>query len=194
MIKETKELLVGVNELSIVLIKQLKDGVQFNDAVELWLKIQADADFRTKLSLAIENVKAVPTEFKESTLQDKLDLIQIELNYIPLIVTSLNDGKTLTSPSVVGIEDVKNLMKAVKVLTLYIIDRSRDGVGVDDLLNLFIKLQTDAEFLHTLTQAFVGIKNIGAEVKDLQLQEVIELASLMISYVPVISDSFKPKA
>ena len=193
MIKETRELLVGINELSIVLIKQLKDGVQFNDVVELWTKIQADADFRTKLTLAIENVKAVPTEFKESTLQDKLDLIQTELNYIPLIVATLNDGK-ITSTSTVGIEDVKNLLKAVKVLALYIIDRARDGVAVDDLLNLFIKLQTDAEFLRTLTQAFAGIKNVGAEIKDLQLQEVIELASLLISYVPVIADSFKPKA
>lgn len=88
-IKETKEALVGLNELSIFMAKRLKDGVGADDAMAIFQALIGDAEFKAKLSAAAEGIKAVPAEIKDVDLSEAVDLIQLQISYIPKIKDAL---------------------------------------------------------------------------------------------------------
>jgi hypothetical protein len=84
-IKETKEALVGVNELSLVLISRLKDGLQPADVVALLAKLQGDEEFKNKLVAAAQGIKELPAEIKDLQLIEAVDLLMTQLDYLPKI-------------------------------------------------------------------------------------------------------------
>lgn len=84
--KESKELLVGVNELALVLIGALKDGVQVGDFAALFMKYQSDAILKQKLDAAISGLSGLKAEFASFGLMDGLDLAQTQISYIPKIL------------------------------------------------------------------------------------------------------------
>lgn len=85
-IQETKELLVAVNELSIELIKHLKDGVQVADAVAILDTLKNNADFKAKLEAGYTNVQAVPAEIKDLSLVEGGELVMTQISYLPKIL------------------------------------------------------------------------------------------------------------
>lgn len=85
-IKETKELLVGVNELSVFLVERLKDGAQVGDAVALIDKLKNDPDFQAKLAAAYDQINQVPAEVKDLSLMEGIELVMVQANYVPKII------------------------------------------------------------------------------------------------------------
>jgi hypothetical protein len=87
----------------------------------------------------------------------------------------------------VGIVDTKELLVGVNELTLEIIKQTKDGLQVGkDLAAIFVRWQEDPVFQEKLTVAVKGISNVSAEIKDLSVQEGIELASIQLQYIPEI--------
>lgn len=90
-----------------------------------------------------------------------------------------------------GVVETKEALIGVNELALYLISRFKDGLGLDDALDLFAKLASDAQFKEVFSKAIEGIGNVPGEVKDLDLYEGMELAELQIRYVPKYVEAFK---
>lgn len=82
-IKETKELLIGVNELSLLLVKNLKDGLQVGkDVAAIFTELLSNDDLKAKLEAAYQGVDKVKGEVKDLTLTEGLELVQEQFKYI----------------------------------------------------------------------------------------------------------------
>ena len=88
-VKEIKEALIGINEVAIFLASRLKDGIGADDAVALVGKLQGDADFLSKLSEAAGGISAVVSEAKDISLAEGMELVYVQLSYIPKLVEAL---------------------------------------------------------------------------------------------------------
>lgn len=88
-VKEVKELLVAVNEVSVLLVKQFKDGAQLADAAALMAAIAGNDELKEKLFAAYMGVGQVPAEIKDVDLQEGLELAGVQLSYIPKIVEAM---------------------------------------------------------------------------------------------------------
>ncbi len=85
------------------------------------------------------------------------------------------------------IVDTKELLIGVNELALEIIKQTKDGLQIgQDLASIFARFQNDPVFAEKLTVAVKGISNVSAEIKDLSVQEGIELASIQLQYIPEI--------
>ena len=89
-----------------------------------------------------------------------------------------------------GIENTKEAIVAVNVLSIFIIKRLKDGIGFDDALALFSKITSDDEFMKVLKEAFDGVSTVPAELKDLQSEEVVELLTIFIGMIPDYLSAF----
>ncbi len=88
-IKETKELLIGLNELSLLLIDRLKDGIGMDDMTAIWAKLRDDEEFKAKIEAAYKDANKIPAEVKDIDLAEGLDLVQAQIAYIPKIIEKL---------------------------------------------------------------------------------------------------------
>jgi len=85
-IKETKEALVGVNELSVFLAVRFADGVDLGDLKALWDKWSDDKDFQDKMKAAADNVSRVKAEVKDIDAGEGLELVNVQLDYLPKLL------------------------------------------------------------------------------------------------------------
>jgi hypothetical protein len=85
-VKETREFLVAVNEITIFLIERFADGVSLEDFAAIYKKITKDEAFISKMAAAYDNYVAIPNEMDDLDLYETLDLTKMQLDYIPLIV------------------------------------------------------------------------------------------------------------
>jgi len=92
---------------------------------------------------------------------------------------------------VVGIKELKEALVGVNELAIFLAERMKDGVGVDDAMAVFTKLTSDAEFKDKMSAAFEGISLIPAELKDVDLSEGMEIAMLQLQYIPALIAAFK---
>lgn len=93
-----------------------------------------------------------------------------------------------------GIKEVKEAVVALNELTIFVAGRVKDGVGVDDAMALVSKLMTDEAFKAKIAAALESAEKIPAELKDISLQEGIELAGLQMGYLPQLVEAFKKPA
>ena len=87
-VKETKEMLVGANELTIALLAQLKDGFQMADLAALFAKLQADEDFKAKLQAAYDGMAGIPAEMKDISMAEGIELALVQVQYLPKIIAA----------------------------------------------------------------------------------------------------------
>ena len=87
-IQETLEVLQAVNELSLVLVRNFKDGVQVSDAVTIVTQLLSDDAFKAKLGKAFENVSKVPAEIAEFGLDDAGVLFSEEIAFVPRVIAA----------------------------------------------------------------------------------------------------------
>jgi hypothetical protein len=85
-IKETKELLVGVNEIALLVVKRLKDGVQLEDFVAFWNAFTQDAEFKAKVQAAYEKANEVPAELGDLQVGEIVELVGVQVGYVPKFV------------------------------------------------------------------------------------------------------------
>jgi hypothetical protein len=90
-----------------------------------------------------------------------------------------------------GIKETKEAVIGALVLASFIIERSKDGLKVDDALALYEKFNSDAEFKALMVQAFDNVKAVGDEVKDLSVPEVFELVTSSLPYILKMIDGLK---
>lgn len=88
-IKETKEALVGANELGLFLVKRLKDGVGFDDFTAVFEALKNDSEFKMKLEAAYNGINQVPAEIKDIDLTEAVTLVMTQVEYVPKFVEAL---------------------------------------------------------------------------------------------------------
>lgn len=100
-VKETREFLVAVNEITIFLIERFADGVSLEDFAAIYKKITKDEAFISKMAAAYDNYVAIPNEMDDLDLYETLDLTKMQLDYIPLIVGAFRVPVVVEDPVVV---------------------------------------------------------------------------------------------
>ncbi len=88
-IKETKELVDGLLELSLCLIGVFKDGAQLQDAMELWNKIGKDEILKVKFQNAFDGYKKIPAEVKDMDAFEGVELASVLLAFVPRLLGEL---------------------------------------------------------------------------------------------------------
>lgn len=88
-IKETKEALVGVNEIALHVARRFKDGVQFSDFPAFYADLMANPEYMAKLQSAWENYQAIPEEVKDLDIGEIVDLTVTQASYVPKIIGEL---------------------------------------------------------------------------------------------------------
>jgi hypothetical protein len=81
-IKETQELMVGLNEVALCLIKVLKDGVQLSDVGAILDKLNDDAEFKAKIEAAYQGMGALAGELSDLQVGEILQLARTQIDYI----------------------------------------------------------------------------------------------------------------
>lgn len=88
-IQETSEVLVAANELGLVVIKHVKDGVSASDIPAIVSELVASDSFKLALTKAVTNVTQVPAEIADIDFAEGMELAKIQLSYVPKILASL---------------------------------------------------------------------------------------------------------
>ena len=81
------------------------------------------------------------------------------------------------------IKDTKELLVGVLEISLVLVERFKDGIGLDDGVAIYDKFVNDPEFKAKVLAAYDGYKNVSAEAKDLSIAEIIELLVVSSEYV-----------
>ncbi len=92
-IKETKEMIIGVNEVGLVLMNAFKDGVQFSDFPSFWSHYKSDPDFQGAIKAAWDKHQQIPSEIKDIDIGEGLELTAIQLEYVPKLMNALKKDK-----------------------------------------------------------------------------------------------------
>lgn len=88
-IKETQEVLVAANEVAILMVKLLKDGVQLDDFAKVFELLVSDEKFKAKIAAAYDQVKMVPEELSDLGFFEAIELGRMQLTYVPKFVEAM---------------------------------------------------------------------------------------------------------
>lgn len=77
-IKETKEALEGLNKISLLLIKHLKDGAQVKDAIEAATEVMGSSELKTAIAEAFKGITSIPSELKDLDASEIFELVMNE--------------------------------------------------------------------------------------------------------------------
>jgi hypothetical protein len=89
-IKETKDILVGVNEIGVFLVKEIKlkkpVAMIASDFVDALL---SNPEFKQKLVDMYENAGMVGDELADISLMEGLSLAKVQVSYVPAYIAAL---------------------------------------------------------------------------------------------------------
>ena len=88
-IKETSDLIIAINAISMHLIAQLKDGIQITDFIELYKLLFADDEFKAKIQEAYKGIQAVPSEVRDLDAQEIIALTSLQLSFLPDLIEAI---------------------------------------------------------------------------------------------------------
>jgi len=88
-IQEVKDVIVGVNELSVYLISLFQDGIQAGDFVSMWDKMQTDAEFKALLMKAYDGVPEIKKELQDLDVAEAVELVSLQASFIPKFLDAL---------------------------------------------------------------------------------------------------------
>jgi hypothetical protein len=91
----------------------------------------------------------------------------------------------------IGVKETEDFLRAFNELGIFLIKRLRDGVQFDDFVALYDKLTKDDEFRSIMSNAFNDVSKIPEEVKDLDVEEMVKLISIQLTYAPKIIELIK---
>lgn len=83
-IKEFKELLTGIEKLTLLLIVRFKDGVTADDLTVIMTSLATDPDFIK----AVTGLKELPAEFKDFSMTEGLEVGMMVMQSIPKYVNA----------------------------------------------------------------------------------------------------------
>ncbi len=89
-INETEDVLDAANEIAILIIVILKDGLQYyKDFKTIFEKIRNDEAFRNVLEEAYKNIGAVPDEMGDLDASEIIQLAGIQMKYLPRLLEAV---------------------------------------------------------------------------------------------------------
>ena len=88
-IEETKEVLIALDEISLLILGQIKDGIQLSDVVSIITKVLASEELKSALSRAVVGISNIPAELKDIDLSEGIELIKTEIAYVPKFLEAL---------------------------------------------------------------------------------------------------------
>lgn len=88
-IKETKEALVGANEVALVLVANFSKGV-LGEFEAFYQKLVSDPSFKAKIAAAYDNYQAIPEEVKDLDLGESVELAMLQVSFVPKFVAALH--------------------------------------------------------------------------------------------------------
>jgi len=83
----------------------------------------------------------------------------------------------------VGIKETSEVIKAILVVGVFMIERFRDGVDWSDAIAIGSKIAMDDQFRKVITDAIEGSDQLGIEIKDLKADE---LGVIIAEFLPEI--------
>lgn len=95
-ITDVKEAIVAINELSLFMIGQFKDGVQAGDFLAFWSKLQADEKFKQILKDGFDGYKNIGSQLQDADVYEGMELAKIQLDYIPKILEAFKPAEVIT--------------------------------------------------------------------------------------------------
>ncbi len=90
-----------------------------------------------------------------------------------------------------GIKETTELIQGVTLLSAFLTKHIKDGLGADDVMALFAKLQTDSAFQAALMKASEGMQEIPSELDDLDFEETITLGILGLNFIKEVVKALK---
>lgn len=78
-----------------------------------------------------------------------------------------------------GVKETKEAILALVVIGKFVVDRLKDGAQIDDAIALGTALLADGDFKATVMAGVNGIDQVPAEVKELDIQDMIEIAKVI---------------
>jgi hypothetical protein len=88
-VKETKEVIVAINEIGVIIARLLKDGAQGSDLVSFYAAVMGSQDMKDKIADAYLNFKALPEEIVDLDLGEGAELLKLQVEYLPLYIEEL---------------------------------------------------------------------------------------------------------
>lgn len=88
-VKETKEVLVAANMLSVELIRTFKSGPKLADIGTLLTHLISDDQLKVAIYAAYSDISKLPEEMKEIDLAGGIELAQVQLEWVPKIVDAV---------------------------------------------------------------------------------------------------------
>lgn len=99
-IQETKEVLLALNELSLMLVKHLKDGFQLGkDSAAIVGELMMNTELKASLSKAAENVSKVPAELKDLDVSEGVELAISQAVFVPKLIEALKKESSSSEES-----------------------------------------------------------------------------------------------
>ena len=80
---ETDEAVVAVNEISLLLVRRFKDGVDMGDFLAMWDKLQNDTEFKAKVAEGFDKYDKIPAEISDIDGGEGIELINRQISYLP---------------------------------------------------------------------------------------------------------------
>lgn len=90
-----------------------------------------------------------------------------------------------------GVKETKEVIKLGFALSAVVAGELKDGFQLQDLVNVFTKLQGNDEKKAIVEAALKDVKIVPEEIKDLSLIEGIELAAFAAAEVPALLEALK---
>jgi hypothetical protein len=97
-IKETTEMVIGVNETSLVVIPLMKDGVQFKDFEDFYKHLITDPEYKAKMKDAYDKCREIPAEIEDLSWAEAFSLGKIQLDYVPKIIEAIKKPQKPVNP------------------------------------------------------------------------------------------------
>ena len=94
-IKETKEVLIALMQLSAILAESFKDGVQAHDFAEIIVKFQANPELQAKFMAAYSDINKIPSEVKDIDVAEGIDLVIALLPEIKNLINVIKAPKAV---------------------------------------------------------------------------------------------------
>lgn len=92
-IQETKDVLVAANELALVIVSEVRDGVQADDVQKVIEKVMTSPAVTGAFQKAVQNVMAVPLELADISFFEGIELAQTQLAYVPKFIEAFKAPK-----------------------------------------------------------------------------------------------------
>lgn len=87
--KESKELVVALIAIAGLLAEEFKDGVQAADFADIVAKLATNEELKAKIVAAYTDIEKVPSEIKEVTLVEGLDLLSAVIPEVLKLLASV---------------------------------------------------------------------------------------------------------